>query len=35
MIFLTFFRTLHEVFVEAQDMRREAHKRHRFVSDWE
>jgi hypothetical protein len=35
MIILTFLRTLHAVFIEAQQMRRESAKRHRFVSDWE
>jgi hypothetical protein len=35
MIFLTFLRTLRDVWVEAQKLRREHAKRHRFVSDWE
>ena len=35
MIILTFLRTLREIFIEAQAMRRDAAKRHRFVSDWE
>jgi hypothetical protein len=35
MIFLTFLRTIHDVFVEAQELRRQLAKRHRFVSDWE
>lgn len=35
MIFLTFLRTIREIFIEAQEMRRAAAQRHPFVSDWE
>ena len=35
MILLTFLRAVREVYVEAQELRRDAQKRYPFVSDWD
>jgi hypothetical protein len=35
MIILTFLRTMHDIFAEAQEMRRVAASRYPFIRDWE
>jgi hypothetical protein len=35
MIILTFLRTMRDIFVEAQAMRRAAARRYPFIRDWE